>query len=498
MRDVYQSDVNGKGPSTLVVAGDLILDEYLRGSVNRTSPEADVPVVEQEETEYFPGGAANVASNIAALGIPVVLVGAVGDDEEGKRLLSLLAGVNVDVSEVQILSSRPTSRKTRIIGERQHIVRIDREVVHPLEEGQQLAALDSVRRCLPRALGLVCSDYNKGFLCEPVIRALVHEATCLGKKVIVDPKTGDWARYAGASILTPNLTELQLLSGLPVTLPSEIDIAAQVVLQKAKPGALLVTCGADGMILYEPKKRGIVIPSTCATPRDVNGAGDTCIAAFAWAYLACGRSLEEAATVANNAGGIAVAKLGTAIVTKCELEASWKDSLVGSGTPPQSKLKVVGLEKLLSQMQLMRRLESHGKVVFTNGCFDLLHVGHIEYLNKAKALGSLLVVGLNTDASVRRLKGDKRPIVPQFQRADMLAALECVDYIVLFEEDTPLTLIGAIQPDILVKGNDYQLHEVVGRDVVEAAGGKVELVPFCTDVSTSSVIQTIVRRYSES
>ncbi|RHZ48608.1 uncharacterized protein CDV56_103185 [Aspergillus thermomutatus] len=480
---------------SLVVAGDLILDQYISGTVRRNAPEADVPVVEQEETEYFPGGAANVAMNLAALGTAVVLVGAVGDDEEGKRLLSLLTSANVDVSGVQVIADRPTCRKTRIIGNGRHLVRLDREVVIPIGEEQQRAALDSVRRYLPRARGMVCSDYNKGFLCESVLRSLLHEAVSLDRKVIVDPKIGDCSRYAGATVLMPNLNELRLLSGLPVVSPTDIDAAARAVLTKAHPEALLVTRGADGIVLYESNGKSSAIPGKASTARDVSGAGDSCAAAFAWAYLVCGQSLEAAAELANNAGSIAVTRLGTTIVAKSELlEApcsggSWKPE-----EALQNGRKIVSLDECLTSLNTTR---GDGQIVFTNGCFDLLHAGHIEYLQKAKALGKLLVVGLNSDASVRRSKGHKRPIAPLSQRAAMLAALSCVDYVVQFEDDTPLSLIETIRPDILVKGNDYLPHQVVGRDAVLETGGRLELVPFSTQVSTSAVIQKIVDRYRE-
>ncbi|RHZ74247.1 hypothetical protein CDV55_108022 [Aspergillus turcosus] len=491
---ICQADDSANG-ATLVVVGDLILDQYVSGSVRRNAPEADVPVVEQEKSEYYPGGAANVAMNLVALGTTVVLVGAVGDDEEGKRLLSLLTSANVDVSGVQVLADRPTCHKIRIIGNQRQLVRLDREVVTPIGEEQGRAALDSVRRYLPHARGLICSDYNKGFLCEPVLRSLIHEAVSLERKVIVDPKIGDCSRYAGVTVLMPNLNELRLLSGLPIVSSTDIGAAAGAVLAKARPEALLVTCGADGMVLYEPNGKSFAIRGRASTARDVTGAGDSSLAAFAWAYLVCGRSLKAAAEVANNAGSIAVTKLGTAIVAKSELlEAPCSGGPDKPEEELQSGRKIVSLDECLAGLNTFR---GDGQIVFTNGCFDLLHVGHIEYLQKAKAFGKLLVVGLNSDASVRRLKGHKRPIVPQSQRAAMLAALSCVDYVVLFEDDTPLSLIETIRPDILVKGNEYLPHQVVGRDAVLGTGGRLELIPFSTQVSTSALIQRIADRYRE-
>ncbi|GIK00308.1 hypothetical protein Aspvir_004330 [Aspergillus viridinutans] len=310
---------NSTDGETLVVVGDLILDQYVSGTVRRSAPEADVPVVEQERTEYYPGGAANVATNLAALGTAVVLVGAVGDDEEGQRLLSLLTSAKVDVSGVQVLADRPTCHKTRIIGNGRHLVRLDREIVTPIGEEQRRAALDPVRQYLPHARGMICSDYNKGFLCESVLQSLIREAVSLDRKVIVDPKIGDCSRYAGVTVLMPNLDELRLLSGLPIVSSTDIDAAARAVLTRVHPQALLVTCGADGMVLYDLDGKSFVIPGRASTPREVSGAGDSAVAAFAWAYLVCRRPLKEAAEVANNAGSIAVTKSGTATVAKSEL-----------------------------------------------------------------------------------------------------------------------------------------------------------------------------------
>ncbi|KAF7118690.1 hypothetical protein CNMCM5793_008229 [Aspergillus hiratsukae] len=457
---ICQPDNSADG-EILVVVGDLILDQYVSGTVRRNAPEADVPVVEQEKSEYYPGGAANVAMNLVALGTAVVLVGAVGDDEEGKRLLSLLTSANVDISGVQVLANRPTCLKTRIIGNGRHLVRLDQEVVTPIGEEQRRAALDSVRRYLPHARGMICSDYNKGFLCESVLRDLIHEAVSLERKVIVDPKIGDCSRYAGATVLMPNLSELRLLSGLPIVSSADIDAAARTVLAKAHPEALLVTRGADGMVLYEPDGKSFAIPGRASTARDVSGAGDSGLAAFAWAYLH--RSDE----------------IGDCYHRKSELlEAPCS----GGSDKPEKELQsgrtIVSLDECLASLNAIR---GDGQIVFTNGCFDLLHVGHIEYLQKAKALGKWLVVGLNSDAS----------------RAAMLASLSCVDYVVLFEDDTPLSLIEAIRPDILVKGNDYLPHQVVGRDAVLETGGRLELVPFSTQMSTSDVIQRIADRYRE-
>ncbi|KAF4215510.1 hypothetical protein CNMCM8980_007043 [Aspergillus fumigatiaffinis] len=283
---------NSTDGETLVVVGDLILDQYVYGTVRRNAPEADVPVVEQEKTEYYPGGVANVAMNLVALGTAVILIGAVGGDAEGQRLFSVLTSAKVDVSCIQILAERPTCHKTRIIGNGRHLVRLDREVVTPIGEEQRRAALDAVRRYLPHARGMICSDYNKGFLC---------------------------GRYEGVTVLMPNLDELGKLSGLPIVSSADTDTAARAVLTRVHPEALLVTCGADGMVLYESDGKSSTIPGRAAAAREVSGAGDSAVATFAWAYLVSRQPLKEAAEVANNAGSIAVTKPGTATVAKSEL-----------------------------------------------------------------------------------------------------------------------------------------------------------------------------------
>jgi D-beta-D-heptose 7-phosphate kinase/D-beta-D-heptose 1-phosphate adenosyltransferase len=268
---------NSTDGETLVVVGDLILDQYVYGTVRRNAPEADVPVVEQEKTEYYPGGAANVAMNLVALGTAVILIGAVGGDAEGQRLFSVLTSAKVDVSCIQILAERPTCHKTRIIGNGRHLVRLDREVVTPIGEEQQRAALDAVRRYLPHARGMICSDYNKGFLCGSVLRSLIPEAVSLDRKVILDPKVGDCSRYEGVTVLMPNLDELRKLSGLPIVSSADTDTAARAVLTRVHPEALLVTCGADGMVLYESDGKSSTIPGRAAAAREVSGAGDSAV-----------------------------------------------------------------------------------------------------------------------------------------------------------------------------------------------------------------------------
>lgn len=470
----------------MLILGDIILDHFIHGSVTRISPEAPVPIVNQKSVDYFPGGAANVARNLAALGGTVVLIGIVGRDDEGEKLLSLMRSCGVNVDDVHIVDSRPTCHKTRIIGDQQHIVRIDREVTDPISEETKNSVLDAVQRHLPNALGIVCSDYNKGFLSATLLQGVIREAAVATKPVFVDPKGHDYTRYTGVTVLTPNLMELHIATGLRTDEPELLDRAAAQLLLLTKAEALLVTCGRNGLILYEGELKTEIATET-HTVMSVSGAGDSVIAAFSWAMVS-GKSIIEAARLSNLAGSISVSKPGTSIITRTELEV---EGVSESGSNISNK--ILDLRDVLLRVSIAR--QTRGRIVFTNGCFDLLHVGHVEYLQKAKALGDLLIVGLNADSSVRTLKGDKRPIVSASQRSQLLAALDCVNFVVIFAECTPLALIHAIMPDILVKGGDYQLHQVVGRDIVEAHGGRVVLIPVTEGLSTTAVVNRIIERY---
>lgn len=482
----------------LLVVGDLILDQFIRGTVKRISPEAPVPVVEQQEAAFYPGGAANVACNLAALGAAVVLVGAIGDDEEGRQLMRSLSQSKIDTSLIQVIPGRPTSLKTRIIAEQQQIVRVDREVTTPLGEQDVSRVLEAIQGCLAGSAGLVFSDYNKGFLSPSIVTAIIRQAQSLEKTVIADTKLQVLDHYRGVTALTPNINELQLSTGRLLCSPSDIDVAARELMDKIQAPVLLVTCGQNGIRLYDSdSQQRTHFTGHAETVADVSGAGDTVIAVFTWALTIRRFSVHQAAKLANDAGTLAVGKKGISTINVDELLSLVEVHSINGLDRELGPSKNRTLEQLLSDIHAVRQSQPSAKIVFTNGCFDMLHAGHVSYLQRAKALGDLLLVGLNSDSSVRQIKGNRRPIVPEAQRVQTLAGLECVDFVVLFDQETPLHLIQAIKPDFLVKGSDYELHQVVGRDFVEANGGRVELLPSNQGISTSKIIQEIMNRYSE-
>ncbi|MFQ5912638.1 MAG: D-glycero-beta-D-manno-heptose 1-phosphate adenylyltransferase [Nitrospinota bacterium] len=488
----------------VLVVGDLILDHYVWGDVERVSPEAPVQVLRWEREADAPGGAANVALNLASLGCSVRLAGVVGQDAEGRRLLQSLRARGVDASGVLTLADRPTTRKMRVIARGQHMLRIDREKVLPLgrDDEQRLAA--AVRRFVRGASGVICSDYAKGVMSRAVLSAVFGALPGGEKKrpgrprplVLVDPKGRDFAQYRGADILTPNEKEVmeatREIDGRSFR-GSGLEERARRLIRQIGLKALLVTRGAEGMDLFEIRQgkiRKTHIPVAQAHEvYDVTGAGDTVAAVMGMAVFG-GTPLAEAARWANAAAGMVLGTVGTAAV---ELGALVR---VVNGELSQSGVKILSREALKNRVA-----EAKGRgerVVFANGCFDLLHTGHLYLLQRARALGDLLVVGLNDDACVRRIKGAGRPLIGQEQRSEIIAALRFVDYVTIFSEPTPLRLIRAVRPDVLVKGGDYRLDQVVGRDVVEGYGGRVELIPLLSGFSTSSLVNAIRQGGAES
>ena len=481
--------------SPILVVGDLILDEYWRGQVSRISPEAPVPVVDGASRSQTPGGAANVAVNLVHLGCEVRLCGVVGDDAAGAALLALLAEHDIAVDGVQVVAGRPTTHKLRVVSGVQHLVRVDTEVHTALPATARAACSAFVAQALPHMGGVICSDYQKGMLSPQFMQEVIVAANEFKVRVCVDPKGTDFSNYRGAHVLTPNVAELERAAGLRSSVElAAIDHAAATMRHKLGLAALLLTRGKDGMALYVDNRPAYRIPTQAKEVFDVTGAGDTVMATFAAAYFG-GACLHTAAELANAAAGVVVGKLGTAHVSGAELNAAMG---IAIPSPPvhahgaHKQFTVAQARAFCAQERLRGR-----KVVFTNGCFDLLHAGHVHYLQAARDLGDSLIVGLNTDASVQHHKGPSRPLTPAAQRALVLAALGCVDGIVLFAEATPAALIAALLPNILVKGADYQDREVVGRDIVEAAGGRVALMPLAFSQSTTGLVKTILDRYSQ-
>jgi D-beta-D-heptose 7-phosphate kinase / D-beta-D-heptose 1-phosphate adenosyltransferase len=460
------------------VVGDVMIDEYVTGAVERVSPEAPVPVVRVQATEQRLGGAANVARQIAALGGRVTLAGTIGEDDAAQRFLGMCASERIDTRAVLRLASRQTTRKLRVLGHSQQLLRLDWEDLEPATP-QVSARLVAELAAGERPDAIILSDYAKGVLTPDVIAGV---AALRGPApLVVDPKHRDFARYRGATTVTPNLHELETAAGLTLDAddPAAVAAAARPLLRTAGLESMVVTLGNRGMLVVPAAGAAVSVPATRHEVYDVTGAGDTAIAVLALA-LADGAPLAHAAQLANAAAGVAVCQVGAVAVSA----SSIRDALAAR---PDGKV--------LSRRDLATRTatwRSAGKrIVFTNGCFDLLHAGHLALLGHAARLGDVLVLAINSDASVRRLKGPDRPLVPQAERAAVLAALTYVDAVTIFDEDTPLAVLQAVRPHVLVKGGDYKPAEVVGRELVESAGGRVEIVPLTPERSTSSLVERI-------
>ena len=462
----------------VVVVGDVMLDEYIIGDSDRVSPEAPEPIIAEQERRYVPGGAANVAVNIVSLGAHARLFGVVGDDSDSARFRSTLTAAGVDDSGILTDVSRPTTRKTRLIARGSQVLRVDREIVKPVAKSIEEQFLQAIIPAPENVI--VISDYAKGVITPRLVRKLIAS----GKRVIIDPKSFDFGTYSGSFLLTPNLMEISSSAGVR-RLPFEtIENVCRKLIDNHAIANILVTLGPEGMLLIEKDAPALHIHTRAREVYDVTGAGDTVIAAVS-ASLAAGISLPDACYIANIAAGVVVGKHFTATTSPEEI----MDYAFG----PTSADKIVTPDVLLDRIAELRKAGS--SIVFTNGCFDLLHMGHITYLNEARGLGDVLVVGVNTDQSVRKLKGEQRPIISEQERSHILAALECVDFVILFDEDTPLDLIRAISPDILVKGADYTKEQVVGYDIVESYGGSVELLPLVENMSTSALINRIKEQH---
>jgi D-beta-D-heptose 7-phosphate kinase / D-beta-D-heptose 1-phosphate adenosyltransferase len=477
------------GPPRILVVGDVISDVFVWGKVRRISPEAPVPVFESTDRTNILGGAGNVAANLRALGCEVHLAGVVGTDTAGTDVRNLLRERGIHDALLMEDPTRPTSEKTRIIAHQQNMLRLDREERHPITNGVVSRALRHIETLMAQIDGIVCSDYQKGVCIPEFLNPIFAMAGAAGRPIMVDPKGRDFARYRGATVLTPNLAEVELASGVTLDDRENLPYAAERLLQQSQAKALLVTLGKDGMSLFHPPHPPVDIRARAREVFDVTGAGDTVIAVFTFGLL-CGLSFSDAAHLANAAAAIAVGKIGTAVVYPEELRTGLEDRFHSWGR------KVLRHDEL--PIALQHRRQRGDRIVFTNGCFDMLHVGHIQHLQQARSLGDCLVVAINDDTSVRLLKGNGRPLISHDERTRILAALECVDYVTVFEQETPLNLIRHLRPDILVKGGDYSLEAVVGRDEVEAYGGSIRVLPYLNGVSTTDRIHRIVERYRTS
>lgn len=462
----------------VLVVGDVMLDRYWHGGTSRISPEAPVPVVRVEQIEDRPGGAANVALNIAALGAPAVLVGVTGIDEAAASLSDSLKAVGVRTC-FQRIADQPTIVKLRVMSRHQQLLRMDFEEPFRTDAA---ALAGEVEALLAGVKVLVLSDYGKGALQNHQV--LVQLARARGIPVLADPKGKDFSIYRGASLITPNLSEFEAIVGRCLDEAELVSRGAQLMIE-LELGALLVTRGEHGMTLLRPGHPALHLPARAREVFDVTGAGDTVISTLA-AAIAAGEELPQAVALANLAAGIVVGKLGTAAISAPELRRA---VLREQG----SERGVLSIEQLLGAVEDAR---AHGeKIVFTNGCFDILHAGHVAYLEQARAQGDRLIVAVNGDASVSRQKGPGRPINSVDRRMAVLAGLGAVDWVVPFSEDTPEKLLALVKPDVLVKGGDYGIDQVVGAELVKAYGGTVKVLGLVENSSTTAIVRRILDRH---
>ena len=464
--------------ANILVIGDVMLDRYWTGATSRISPEAPVPVVKVGEIENRLGGAANVAKNLATLGCKVSLCGITGKDEAGETINALLNQSNIDNQLIQD-SLNPTITKLRVMSRHQQLLRLDFE--EKLHNTNKKQLLDKLATQIDSFDAVIISDYAKGTIVDA--QPLIQLCRSHTKPVFVDPKGTSFEHYNSASVITPNLSELQAIIGEQDSL-DQLFSGAEALCKKLNLEAILVTLSERGMALIQQDVPALHIPTLAKDVFDVTGAGDTVIATFS-ACMATKKDAVNAMHLANVAAGVVVGKLGTSTVTAKELQLALlqQEQLIEKGA--------INLEKLIKQVEICRHKGE--KIVFTNGCFDILHAGHVRYLKQAAELGDRLIVGLNSDDSIRRLKGKERPVVSLDERLEVLASLNCVDWVVPFEEDTPANLIDTIIPDYLVKGGDYKVEEIVGYKTVTNHGGEVLTLPFVPGCSTRSIIDKIKR-----
>jgi D-beta-D-heptose 7-phosphate kinase / D-beta-D-heptose 1-phosphate adenosyltransferase len=461
----------------ILVIGDLMIDHYLWGGCERISPEAPVQVVDIARETTVLGGAGNVINNLVALGAKVSVSGVIGDDEIGDELKNMLLSIGVSSEGLAVQAGRKTSKKSRIIASNQQILRYDKESKDPIDPSSEQEVIAYVEKVISRCDIVILSDYGKGVITEFLAQGIIATAKRSGKKVLVDPKGKDYRKYRGAYLLTPNKKEASEATGIIIKDETGLKQALLSLKERCELECSMITLSEDGIAIYDENMRRF--PTVAKEVYDVTGAGDTVIASLSFA-LSAGLGIDEAAPFANHAAAVVVGKIGSATVTLGEIE-EYESSLHQSTSEMHIKTK----DEIYA---VADRLKKEGKkIVFTNGCFDILHVGHVKYLQEAKSYGDILIVGLNSDSSVRELKGASRPVNVEADRAYILAALESVDYVVVFSEETPHDLIRNIAPDILVKGGDYEGKTVVGAEFAK----ELRLVQFVDGKSTTATITRI-------
>jgi D-beta-D-heptose 7-phosphate kinase/D-beta-D-heptose 1-phosphate adenosyltransferase len=479
--------------SRVLLVGDMMVDRYLYGNAERLSPEAPVPVLHFQKEELRLGGAGSVAANLATLGAKVTTVGVIGPDETGRQLKHLLQTIGADPAGL-VECDRPTTCKMRLVGSAQHrhpqqMIRLDFEHSAPVDHATAQKLIASAMQAMQTAEVVCIEDYNKGAVTPDICRAVIQAAKHRGLPVLIDPaRIDDYRKYAGATCLKLNRPEAAKATGLPVETPEQFQLAAERLLETLSLEAVVVTLDKHGAYIASRAGDRRLLQTRTRQVYDVTGAGDMAFAMLAVARAA-GANWEDATALANVAGGLEVEKFGVVPITPQEIiQELLTEAHLHAG-------KFRDLQTLLPE--LARHRASGKRLVFTNGCFDLIHLGHVKYFQFAKARGDLLIVGVNTDKSIQRLKGDKRPIINEADRISVLEELESIDYLVAFDDDTPINLIQAIRPDVLVKGADYKKEQVVGWDLVESYGGSVALAPLIDGRSTSKVIERIIDAYGK-
>jgi len=471
-------------PTSVLVVGDLILDRYADGDAQRISPEAPVLVFDFERDRYLLGGACNVAANLSVLGAQVSVLGVIGDDEPGERLRSLLEDAEIDTQALVVDTTRPTTRKTRYVAKTLQVLRVDHESRAPVGGAAEARMLELLRQRPFPWQSVLLSDYGKGALTRPIIQAAIEAAKSVGGVTVVDPKGKDYSIYQGVDLLTPNRAEAEAATGVQIETLDDMRRAAQRLREVIGVETAVITLGKDGIFFEAEDGSHKILPTEARQVFDVTGAGDTVVSVLTYCRAA-GTSLEDSLRLANHAAGITVAKLGTWAPSRREVLTRLGDSSSGSSG------KVLTQEQAIEVASKMRA--EGRRLVLTNGCFDILHAGHCDYLQKSRSYGDALIVAVNTDASVRRQeKGEGRPFNALADRMAVLSALEAVDYVVPFDDDTPKAVIESITPHVLAKGEDWRDKGVVGREWVEDHGGQVVLVPLVAGRSTTSVVKKIL------
>jgi D-beta-D-heptose 7-phosphate kinase / D-beta-D-heptose 1-phosphate adenosyltransferase len=469
-------DIQNKIPKILVI-GDLMIDHYLWGSCERISPEAPVQVVNIDNESTSLGGAGNVVNNLTALGAKVDVISVVGECLVSEELKELLINIDVDTQYLITQKNRITSKKSRIIASQQQVIRYDREITDDINAKSQLAIIESFKKIVNNYDVILLSDYGKGLLTFELTQSLISIANEKNKKLLVDPKGLDYSKYNGAYLLTPNKKEAAEATSSVINDHKSLSKAIQSLQEQCNLEISLITLSEQGVAIFDHELR--IHPTAAIEVYDVTGAGDTILASLGFA-LACNIEIDEAVKFANLASGVVIGKIGSATATLNEI-IEYESSLNKSSSDEHIKT----WDEISSIINELKNKDR--KIIFTNGCFDILHIGHIKYLEKAKSFGDILIVGLNSDNSIRRLKGNNRPINTQNDRAYILASLEVIDYLVIFDEDTPFELINLIKPDVLVKGGDYEDKEVIGQDIAK----ELKLVKFIDGKSTTKTIERI-------